>query len=163
MLILSMGSCQFATFDARPGVLVKTYPKEIQGTWQSVEKHKGVRDTHNLVVTEKGVKIDATTEKMLNLSDTDNTLSHLGDFYFLNIREQDSTGKAYYTVYPFEFDEKHLYFYILSVGKTQKKLNKLLKHASSKVGHYQMDNEVFKNYCEKHLKRRKAMKLTRIK
>ena len=163
LLLLSMGSCQFATFDARPGIIVKTYPKEIYGTWQSIEELKEGKDTHTLEISEKGVKIDASAEKLMNLSDTNNSLSHLGDFYYLNVREEDSTGNPYYIVYPFEFDDNHIYVYSLSLGKTEKKLRKRLQPASARTGHFKMDDEAFKTYCERNLKKRKAMTLTRIK
>jgi hypothetical protein len=164
ILLLGVSGCQLATFNARPGVGVSSYPKELHGTWRAIERHDGVKDTHLVVISDKGVKMDdATMDKALNLSDTNNTLSHLGDFYFLNVREMDSAGSPYWIIYPFEFDNDHLYVYCLSMGKTQKKLNKYLKTTGRRDGYFMMEDQAFKKYCEKHLKRRKALKLTRIK
>jgi len=163
-LALLLGSCQLASFSSRPGVIVNEYPKALHGTFRAIEKHDGVRDTHDIVINEKGAKMDdAMMNKIIDLSDTNTSLSHLGDFYYLNVRETDSAGHAFWYVYPFEFDEKHLYIYTLTLGKTQKKMRKYLESSGKKNGNYTMDNEAFKRYCEKHLKRKKALKLTRIK
>ncbi len=163
-VMLALGSCQLSSFSSRPGVVVKSYPKEMYGTYRSIEKHKGVKDTHYIVINEKGASMDdPTTNKIINLSDTNNTLSQLGDFYYLNLRDTDSAGNQYFYIYPFEFDEKNLYVYTLSLGKTQKKLGKYLKPAGSRTGNFTMDNQAFLKYCEKNLKKRKALKLKRIK
>lgn len=162
--LFALSSCQLATFNSRPGVIVKSYPKEMYGTYMAVEKHDGVRDTHYITIDDKGAKMDdPVMNKIIDLSDTNNTLSHLGDFYYLNVRQQDSGNMAIWYVYPFEFDEKHLYIYTLSLGKTQKKMAKYLESSGRKDGDFKMDNAAFLKYCEKHLKKRKALKLKRIK
>ena len=111
---VSLSSCQLASFSARPGAVIKDYPKDMYGTYRAIEKHDGVKDTHDVVISEKGAKMqDGVMSKFIDLSDTNNTLSRLGDFYYLNVREKDSAGHAYWYVYPFEFDGKNLYVYTL--------------------------------------------------
>ncbi len=162
--VVALSSCQLATFSSRPGVQLKSYPKELHGTYQSIEKHDGVRDTNYIVINEEGAKMnDEIMDKIIDLSDTNNSLSHLGDFYFLNVSERDSAGQSHWYIYPFEYDGKHLYIYTLSLGRTQKKLGKYLKASGKRNGSFTMENESFRKYCEKHLKKRKAMKLKRIK
>ncbi len=163
ILALALSSCHFATFNARPGVVVKAYPKEMYGTYQAIEKHDGVTDTFHVTINEKGARMDGGIMKnYIDLSDTNNTLSHLGDFYYLNVRDKDTAG-IYWTVYPFEQKGKYLYIYSLPLGKAIKKMGKYLKPSGRKKGDYIMDNEGFRKYCEKHLKKRKALKLKRIK
>ena len=54
LLLLSFSACQFASFTERPGVIVKSYPEPMYGTYQHIEKSKGVSDTHTLVVSAAG-------------------------------------------------------------------------------------------------------------
>jgi hypothetical protein len=83
-------------------------------------------------------------------------------FYFFNIRHNDSGVITWWT-FPILVKQDALYIFSLSQGKQQKKMEKYIKATGKTSGEYTMDNEPFKNYCEKHLKKRKAFKLKRIK
>lgn len=165
-LSLFLGSCTFASFTERPGVLVKEYPKDIYGTYINIDKSNGVRDTHILKVDANGAHIDDPIfAGFSNLNDSVNSLSHLGDFFYLNVSKIDSTGKTYWFVYPFEYDSKNIYIYKLVLTKKSiKKMRKSgLKPTGKYLGQYYMDNNAFKKYCERYLKKKDAIKFTRIK
>ncbi len=165
LLLLSFSACQFASFTERPGVIVKSYPEPMYGTYQHIEKSNGVSDTHTLVVSSAGASInDGAISRIVNLSDSNNTLSHLGDFYYMNVKETDSTGRYTYFVYPFEYDAKHIYIYkILLSKKSIKHMQKAGLHISTRqTGEYVMDNMAFKKYVEKHMKRKDAIKFNKI-
>lgn len=155
-------SCQYATFTARPGVLVKDYPKDMYGTYSCITKEKGVRDTHTLVINEKGARVD---DSRIDLKDTNYTLSHLGDFYYVNERNSDSAGNSWFFVYPFEYDKNHIYLHHLVITKKSlKRMEKCgLVTTGKRKNEYKMDNEPFKKYCEKYLRKKDAMVFKRIK
>ena len=162
VLAFFVASCQYATFTAKPGVPIKDYPNDMYGTYQCVTKEKGVRDTHTLVINDKGARVD---DSRIDLKDTNYTLSHLGDFYYVNERNTDSAGNSWYFVYPFKYDKNHIYLYHLVITK------KNLKHMEKcglvitgrRKNEYKMDNESFKKYCERYLRKKDAMVFKRIK
>lgn len=160
-LITFATSCQFATFTAKPGVSVKEYPTDMYGTYRCITREKGVRDTHTLVINEKGARVD---DSRVDLSDTNYTLSHLGDFYYVNERNADSAGNSWYFVYPFKYDKSHIYLYHLVItDKNIKRMTKCgLVRTGTRKNEYRMDNEPFRKYCEKYLKKRDAMVFKRI-
>ncbi len=165
VLLISLGSCQFASFTERPGVIVKSYPEAMYGTYQHIEKDNGVSDTHTLVVGPTGASInDGVISRIVNLSDSSNSLSHLGDFYYMNVKESDSTGRYTYFVYPFEYDSKAIYIYkILLSKKSIKHMKKAGLHISTRQnGEYVMENMAFKKYVEKHMKRSDAIKFKKV-
>lgn len=154
-------SCRLSTFTAQPGSPRTAFPVEMQGDYESVDQHKGGNDTFRLKIAETTtISNDKMFGKLLQLSDT-TTLTHLGDFYFFNIRHNDNGIISWWT-FPILVKSDALYVFTLSQGKQQKKMEKYLKSTGKASGQYIMDNEPFKNYCEKHLKKRKAFKLKRI-
>lgn len=165
VLLVSLGSCQFATFTERPGVIVKSYPEAMYGTYQHIEKDNGVSDTHTLVIGPSGASVnDGIIRGIVNLSDSSSSLSHLGDFYYLNVKQADSTGRYTYFVYPFEYDSKTIYIYkILLSKKSIKRMKKAGLHISTRQnGEYVMENMAFKKYVEKHMKRSDAIKFKKV-
>ena len=102
--------CAFASFTDRPGVEVKGYPKEMYGTWMNIVKENGSKDTNYISIDEKGLKTSDLTYQLIDLDNSENSLTHLGDYYYLNIRKSDSLGMHKFFVYPFEFNEKHMPF-----------------------------------------------------
>lgn len=167
MLLSLLASCQFASFTARPGVPVTAYPQDMYGTYRHIDEHDGIKDTHVLTVNEKGAVIDNDNiiGGLVDLTDTNNSLTHLGDFYYLNVKVTDSTGRSVWFVYPFEYDQKHLYIYKLLLNKKSLKRMKRagLKPSGLRNGEYLMNDEAFKHYCEKHMRRKEALKFIRIK
>ncbi len=160
--VLLLGSCRLTTFTAAPGSPRVAFPVEMQGNYMAVEKHKGGKDTFTLEIKEsQAITNDQLLGRFLNLSDS-TTLTHLGDFYFYSIRH---TNNGHFIWWTFPVLVKHdcLYVFSLSQGRQQKKMEKYIKLTGNASGEYLMDNEPFKNYCEKHLKKRKAFKLKRIK
>lgn len=161
-VVLLVASCRLSTFTAQPGSPRVAFPAEMQGNFMAINKHKGENDTFTLKIAETTtISNDKLFGRMLQLSDT-TTLTHLGDFYFFNIRHNDNGDISWWT-FPILVKEEALYIFSLSQGKQQKKMEKYIKTSGKKSGEYLMDNEPFKNYCEKHLKKRKAFKLKRIK
>lgn len=164
--IILLGSCQFASFTERPGVNVTEFPEAMYGSYQIVDKTNDVNDTHVLVINKNGASInDPIVSKIIDLKDSNNTLSHLGDFYYMNARQIDSLGKYTYYIYPFEFDSKHLYIYkILLTKKSIKQMAKSgLKPSLRRNGEYVMDNVTFKRYVERYMKKKDAIKFKKIK
>lgn len=162
LLLLATG-CRLTSYTAQPGSPRTAFPAEMHGTYIAVEKHNGVSDTTKLVIAADKIEInDAFFGKYLKLTDS-TTLTHLGDYYFFNVRNTDSAGKYNWSVFPIRVKENALYIFNLPQGKQQKIIEKYLKKSPGKSGEYIMDNEPFKNFCEKHLKKRKALKLKRIK
>ncbi len=167
IIIFLASSCQLAHFTERPGVEVSAFPSEMYGTYIHIEKSKGVSDTHTLLINASGAKIDdPIIGRYTDLSDSNNRLSHLGDFYYLNVKETDSgVLESSWLIYPFEYDNKHIYIYKLTLSK--KNLKRMarcgLKPTGRRTGEYYMNNEAFKKYCEKYLRRKEAIKFTRIK
>ena len=162
LTLLLITGCRLSTFTAQPGSPRAAFPIEMQGNYQSVDKHKGGNDTFSLKIAETTtISNDKMFGKLLQLSDT-TTLTHLGDFYFFNIRHNDNGVITWWT-FPILVKQDALYIFSLSQGKQQKKMEKYIKATGKTSGEYIMDNEPFKNYCEKHLKKRKAFKLKRIK
>jgi len=156
--------CGFANFTAMPGSPRTTFPTELQGQYRSINK-ENKNDTFNLSIGETTSKTnDAILNNLIQLTDS-TKLSHLGDFYFFNVRSSDSAHKNDWTIFPVYQKNDFLYIYSIPIGKQTKKLDKYLAQNSN--GIYIMDNEPFKNYCEKYLKkkkyRKKASKLQKIK
>lgn len=157
-----LGGCRLLTFTAEPGSPRKEYPAEMQGRYMAIEKQKKGNDTTFVTITATGAETnDAFLGKILQLTDT-TTLSHLGDFYFFNIRNTEN-GTIQWWTFPVRVKKDALYIFSLSQGKQEKKIGKYLKLKGNIRGEYIMDNEPFKKYCEKHLKKRKAFKFKRIK
>lgn len=160
-------SCQLAHFTEKPGVAVSAFPADMYGTYIHIEKSKGISDTHTLHITANGAKIDdPIIGRYTDLSDTNNRLSHLGDFYYLNVKEADSNAlETSWLIYPFEYDSRHIYIYKLTLSK--KNLKRMarcgLKPTGRRTGEYFMNNEAFKKYCEKYLRKKEAIKFTKIK
>ncbi|MDI1232802.1 MAG: hypothetical protein PSX81_00815 [bacterium] len=162
VLIVLSASCRLSTFTMQPGSPRSSFPSEMQGDFMSIDKHKSGNDTFILKITEtKTISSDKVFGKLMQLSDT-TTLTHLGDFYFFNIRHNDNGIISWWT-FPILVKADALYIFSLSQGKLQKKMEKYIKATGNESGEYIMDNEPFKKYCEKHLKKRKAFKLKRIK
>ncbi len=163
-LILLTTGCGFANFTAMPGSPRTAFPTELQGKY--IATNKGVRtDTFFLTITEnKSITNDPILSDLIQLTDS-TRLSHLGDFYFFNVRSSDSAHKNDWTIFPVYQKNDFLYIYSMPLGKQTHKLEKYLKQNSN--GDYIMDNEPFKTYCEKYLKkkkyRKKASKLKKIK
>lgn len=163
LIILTVSSCRLTSYTAQPGSPRTAFPAEMHGTFMAIEKHKGVSDTTIMTITENKITVnDIIFGKYLKLTDT-TTLTHLGDFYFFNVRNTDSLGRNNWTVFPVLVKSNAIYLFNLPQGKIQKKIEKYLKPTGNMSGEYIMDNEPFKNYCEKYLKKRKAYKLKRIK
>lgn len=163
--LVLLSACQMASFTARPGVIIKTFPETIYGKYQFIEKHKGYKDTHVVSIGVNGViSNDPLVSGILAQNDSNNTLSHLGDFYYINVHHTDSLGKHAWFVYPFEFDHNNLYVYKLVLTKKSVKRMKRagLELTGKESGEYTMDNQAFKAYCEKFMKRRDAIKFKRI-
>ncbi len=160
--LLLASSCRLSTFTAQPGSPRAAFPAEMQGDFISINKNKNGNDTFILKIAETTtVSNDKIFSKLMQLTDT-TTLTHLGDFYFFNVRH-DENGKITWWTFPILVKSDALYVFSLSQGKQQKRMEKYLKNTGFASGEYVMDNEPFKNYCEKHLKKRKAFKLKRIK
>lgn len=165
LILLTASSCQFAAFTDKPGVPVQRFPADMYGKYRFIEKHKGVRDTHFLEIDDQGARLnEPILGQFYNTSDSNKSLSHLGDFYYLNLRAGDSADLAYF-VYPFELHKNNLYIYKLLLSKKNiRRMEKAgLKNVKGKQGTYLMENEAFKHYVEKHLRRRDAIKFTRIR
>lgn len=165
ILLLTASSCQFAAFTDKPGVPVQRFPADMYGSYRFIEKNKGIRDTHILEINGQGARLnDPILGQFYNSSDSNKSLSHLGDFYYLNILAGDSNDRAYF-IYPFELHRNNLYIYKLLLSKkTIRRMEKAgLKSVKGKQGTYLMDNEAFKHYVEKHMRRRDALKFTRIR
>lgn len=164
-LLCCLSACQMASFTARPGIVMKTFPESVYGKYQFIEKHKGYRDTHVIQIAANGVvSNDPLVSGILAQNDSNNTLSHLGDFYYVNVHRVDSNGQDAWFVYPFEFDHSHLYIYKLMLSKKSlKRMQKAgLKLTGKESGAFTMNQEAFKAYCEKYMKRRDAIKFNRI-
>ena len=163
--VLLLASCGFAHFTAMPGSERKVFPTELQGNYISLNTEKNSKDTFTLTITDtQSITNDAILKDLLQLTDS-TTLSHLGDFYFFNVKGQDSANRITWTLFPIYPKNDILYIYSIPLGKQTKKLNKYLKQDIN--GTYIMNNEPFKNYCEKYLKkkryRKNASKLHKIK
>ncbi len=166
ILLVFLSACHYASFTDRPGVIVPKFPDAMCGKYQNVTKSKGVYDTTFITVNSNGIVYsDGSVNKAISLNDSMYSLSHLGDYYYMNVKESDSTGKNTYFVYPFEFNEKSVYVYILPYNNTTiKQMKKAGLGISTRMtGEYVMDNKAFKNYVEKRLKRKKAFKFNKIK
>ncbi len=165
-VLLLASSCKFANFTERPGVIKEGFPKEMYGVYQNIEKTKGGKDTHILTIDSLGAHInDPLLDKIVNLKDSNNTLTHLGDFYYLNVKDTDSAGNYTYYVYPFEYDKRNLYIYKLFYDdKSNKRMLKSgLKPSGKREGQYVMDNMPFKEFVEKYLKKKNAIHFKKIK
>jgi hypothetical protein len=163
--LLFLTSCRFASFTERPGVILNDYPKDMYGTYQQIEKKDGVADTHTLVVNELGAKLkDGFAYYDLQSLDSNSSISHLGDYYYLNVKESDSTGLYSYIVYPFEFDSKNLYIYKIVLSKKNlKRMQRCgLKVSGRKTGEFVMENKAFKKFVEKYLRKKDAIKFKKI-
>ncbi|MBL7836013.1 MAG: hypothetical protein JNM67_00720 [Bacteroidetes bacterium] len=166
LVLLLASSCKFANFTERPGVVKESFPKDMYGVYRHIEKSNGVRDTHILTIDSLGAHInDPLLDKIVNLKDSNNTLTHLGDYYYLNVKDTDSAGNFTYYVYPFEYDKKNLYIYKLFYDdKSNKRMLKSgLKLSGKRDGQYIMDNMPFKAYVEKYLKKKNAIHFKKIK
>lgn len=167
LVCLILGSsCQMASFTERPGVIREGFPKEMYGVYRHIEKSNGLRDTHVLSIDSLGAHIDDPVySRIVNLKDSNNSLSHLGDYHYLNVRDMDSSGRYTYFVYPFEFDSRNLYVYKLTLSdKAIKRLEKCgLKPSGRRKGEYVMDNMPFKRYVEKYLRKKDAIRFKKIK
>lgn len=162
VLCTALFSSCMVCFTAAPGSPRTAFPPEMQGTYRVDDKKDKRNDTIFLTITEKGsVSNDKFMNTLVQFSDT-TTLSHLGDFYFFNIKSSDSGSTAWYTL-PILVKKDALYVFTLPQGKHEKKMAKYLTATNKANSEYQMDNEPFKNYCEKHLKKKNALKFTRIK
>ncbi len=158
-LITGLSSCRLCTFTQQPGSSRTSYPKELQGYFLYIEKHNGIKDTTYFNITENSLETnDPYLTKLCQLSDT-TTLTHLGDYYFFNIRNFDSTNHYSWQVFPIKATKDGLYVFTLSITKHQKKINKYLKLKAGSQTEFIMDFEPFKNYCEKKLRKRNAIKL----
>ena len=159
LIVTGISSCRLCTFTMQPGSPRTSYPKELQGNFLYIEKHNGIKDTTFFNITETTLETnDPYLTKLCQLSDT-TTLTHLGDYYFFNIRNVDSTNKYSWQVFPIKATDDALYVFTLNITKHQKKLNKYLKLNGSSQSEFIMDFEPFKNYCEKKLRKRHAIKL----
>jgi hypothetical protein len=155
-----------ASFNGKPGVEVKEVPSEMRGTYIHIDKEKGVSDTITLLVGATSAEIDdPMVGKLLIEGDSTRTLSHLGDFYYFNVCEEDSNGRVTYIVYPFEFARNTLFVYKLQLTKkSMKRMNRSgLKQTGRRIGEYYMDKEPFRKYCERNLKRKDALKFKKVK
>ncbi|MCC6818387.1 MAG: hypothetical protein IT245_05820 [Bacteroidia bacterium] len=159
-------ACQLATFTERPGVSRDAFPKDMYGVYMNIEKSNGIKDTHILTVDSTGANIDdPILSKIVNIKDSNNTLSHLGDYHYLNVKDSDSAGNYTYFVYPFEYDSKNLWVYkIILSDKSLKRMAKCgLRPSGKREGEYVMDNMAFKKYVEKYLKKKDAIRFKKIK
>ena len=167
ILVLTLvSSCQFASFNERPGVIKEGFPKEMYGVYRNIDKTSGVRDTHILTIDSAGAHIDdPLLARIVNLKDSNNSITHLGDYYYLNVRDIDSLGNYTYFVYPFEYDNKNLYVYKLILSdKSMKRMEKCgLRKSGKREGEYVMDNMPFKKYVEKYLKKKESIHFKKIK
>lgn len=165
-LLLFLGACRMASFTDKPGVSVKEFPAEMIGTYIQIEKENGISDTHNLVITSNSAKLnDNMISYGFEMNDTNYSITHLGDFHYLNIKETDSTGKASFVVYPFEYNSKSLLVYkIVLSSKNLKRMKKCgLMESGRRNGEFVMDNKAFKRFVEKYMKRKDALKFIKIK
>ncbi len=164
-LVLVFSSCSFIKFTAQPGSPRTTFPYDLKGRYYIIDKES--KDTFYLTITDTQANSnDNTLNDLLQLTDSTN-LTHLGDFYFFNIKDSETNAnKTYWNIFPLYLKGDYLYVYTLTKGKLEKKLKKKVKYDASDNS-YIMDNESFKTFCEKNLKRRKykrkASKLIRIK
>jgi hypothetical protein len=166
LLALSFSSCQIAKFTARPGVIVKNFPTDMYGQYQHIEKHNGVRDTTLVTINTEGVKFnDPIIGNMIDAQDSNFSLSHLGLYYYMNIKQTDSLNASLYYIYPFRYNSRYLYVYKLVLTKKSiKKMRKAgLKLSGRLNGEYTMENKAFKQYCEKYLRKRDAIKFIKLK
>lgn len=147
-----------------PGMKMKQYPKELSGTYQYIQKAKNQSDTQIITVSEHAVEMNMPLiERLVSLNDTDLLMSHFGHFYFLNFKKDSIGNQQAWLIYPFNFDEKSLYIYPLMLdNKSSKRMIKCGIEPEKKAGFFRMDNEAFKKYCQKYLKKRHATKLKRI-
>lgn len=164
--ILLASSCQLNSFTERPGVILKGYPEQMYGKYIFIEKSKNGKDTHVLNVDSTGVILEEPmVNKIDNIIDSNSSISHLGDFYYLNIKETDTIGNVTYYVYPFKFDDRHLYFW--SLYRSDKEMKRMLKCGLKPSGRMDseliMDNMPFKKYVEKYLRKRDAVRFKKIK
>lgn len=161
MVSLLLSSCM-VSFTAAPGSPRTSFPPEMQGKYMATDKKDKKSDTVFLTISEnRSESNDKFLNRLIQFTDT-TTLSHLGDYYFFNIKSSDSGSTAWYT-FPILVKKDALYVFTLPQGKQEKKMAKYVKLVNPANSEYQMDNEPFKNYCEKYLKKKNAIKFIRIK
>ncbi len=161
-LVSALLSGCMVSFTASPGSPRTAFPAEMQGSYMALDKKDKKTDTIFLTIRENRTESnDKFMNTLVQLTDT-TTLSYLGDFYFFNIKNSDSGSIAWYT-FPFLVKKDALYIFTLPQGKQEKKMAKYLSATNQANSEYKMDNEPFKDYCEKYLKKKNALKFTRIK
>lgn len=166
-ILISCGavSCKMISFTSRPGVPVNTFPTEMHGKYLYVEKSNGNRDTHRLVIDSTGARLDdELLGRVLEMGDSLIDISHLGKYYHLNVEESDSTGKPLFYVYPFRYKNGKLYIHPIPLNKKNvRKMNRSgMIESGRRNGEYIMDNDAFKTYCERFLRKKNALIFTKI-
>jgi hypothetical protein len=165
-LIAILSSCN-GRFDKPMGDPLPEFPESVQGKHQLLPAKKGsTSDTMMVEITEKDLILHGKKWKdHLYYSDSV-YMSQIEDWYFLNIRSNYQNVVAW-DIYPLYFRKGTGYLFDFSEEKTIKKLKKFLefeqmpKEKGGGVVFTLHENE-FLRFCNKKLKRRKAIRMTPI-
>lgn len=164
LTVLLLSACRMASFTSVPGVKLGQYPESLRGTYRFIENKEGVADTSVVLISANEIHMKSSSMKVdILLNDSANSITHLGDFYYLNTMENDS-ARRYYLIFPFEYNSKYLYVYKINLSSQNlKRMRKCgLKESGRAPGEFIMEDKAFKKFVEKHLKRKDAIKFVRI-
>lgn len=167
LIVLSLvllSSCKMMTFDKVPGMIIKDYPEELYAQYLIINKNKGVKDTQIISISKDGIQSDWTkNNSFFSFKDSSLVLSHFGNFYFMSLSGSSKDSLPHYIVFPFQFDSEYLYLHQLGTDKKSlKRMKKMGLVAINDPTYIKMNEEQFKKYCHKYLKKRKAQKYKRI-
>ncbi|MDP2175262.1 MAG: hypothetical protein Q8K70_05055 [Bacteroidota bacterium] len=154
------------TFNRVPGMVMPQYPEELFAEYQLIQKSNGIKDTHRFIINKNGIQTTVPVlSQMFNFSDSNLVISHYGHFYFLSANNLQADSLSHWLVFPFQYDKNHLYLHKITLDKkTLRQLRKSgLKNNGTSSTEFILEDENFKRYCNRYLKKRKSTKFKRIK
>ncbi len=154
---LLLGACKFYHFDNIAGVSLPEFPIELRGNYFYIQKHNGIKDTVKITINSNSITSQNDNYlKTITLSDSI-ILTKIQSQYFINILNKDSSNSNIWQVFPFKNSKSNLYLHFLTQNKKNKKILKYLETKNNSAI-LKMDTLKLKQFCDKKLKKRKAIK-----
>lgn len=172
ILIIMLGSCKTALFDAQPGIAQSQFPTTLQGSYyikvpSSFFRRVTITDTVYLNIAENSFETrDSNTTKTTTLDDQTGLRLVNGKHYILTSRDNEYPQYWNYTLIEATRRGARFYAFIEEKNTVLPKYFKrtfvAITNAGDSVFAYQHNDTKLVTYIEKVLRKKEALELVRI-
>jgi|GEM_PF-4682503 len=157
-----MSACSLVNFDRTPNAdKLAEFPDELLGNY-NIEGYKTDGDTGYVSVSKTEIEIiDNKISTKIGLSDSI-MLFKMEKYFILSVQVEEN-NQLRWELYPLKTKKDCIYLYPISFSRYKKSLQKYFSNTPSLKFGYQLNDNEFKKFVEKKLRKKYALKLKKLK